>query len=156
MSAGEVDNLSTMYGLVTIAGLGVGAVIIPCSIIAQLACPHELVGTITAITLAIRYIGGAIGFTAYYNVFYHKLETIATEQGAQLYGGENLTLSIALIQELMRAALEARYDDLRDGINNSPYVPANFKNGPGYDRVIEIAQEVFAEAYRYPCKSGSR
>ena len=67
VSISNTHNLSTVYVIITIASLGVGAVIIPCSILAQLACPDELIGTITAITLSIRYVGGAIAFTAYYN-----------------------------------------------------------------------------------------
>jgi hypothetical protein len=71
VSISRPDNIAVMYVIVTFASLGVGGVIIPGSIIAQIVCPSELIATITAITLAIRYIGGAIGFTAYYNVFYH-------------------------------------------------------------------------------------
>lgn len=71
VSISNPDNIATMYVIVTFASLGVGGVIIPGSIIAQIVCPTELIATITAITLSIRYIGGAIGYTAYYNVFYH-------------------------------------------------------------------------------------
>lgn len=67
VSISTPDNLNVMYVIVMFAALGVGGVIIPSSIIAQICCPSDLIATITAITLAIRYIGGAIGFTAYYN-----------------------------------------------------------------------------------------
>lgn len=74
MSVANTTNLSpTVYPIITLASISVGAVIIPCSIIAQVVCPTEFIGTVTAITLAIRYVGGAIGFTVYYNIFYHKL-----------------------------------------------------------------------------------
>jgi hypothetical protein len=43
------DNLNTVYAIVTVASIGVGGVIIPSSIIAQIACPDELIATITAI-----------------------------------------------------------------------------------------------------------
>lgn len=79
MSISTPHNLGATYAVITIASLGVGAVIIPCSIIAQIACPTELIGTITAITLAIRYIGGAIGFTAYYNVLFRKFTTYSAD-----------------------------------------------------------------------------
>jgi hypothetical protein len=74
MSAATINNITpVVYPIITLASISVGAVIIPCSIIAQVVCPTEFIGTVTAITLAIRYIGGAIGFTVYYNIFYHKL-----------------------------------------------------------------------------------
>ena len=59
--ARRYNLVPVVYPIVTLASFGVGAVIIPCSIIAQITCPTELIGTVTAITLAIRYIGGAIG-----------------------------------------------------------------------------------------------
>jgi len=64
------DNIMTAYAPVCIACIGVGGVIIPVAIIAQIISPDDLIGTITAISLSIRYVGGAIGFSAYYNVFY--------------------------------------------------------------------------------------
>lgn len=65
MSVATPDNISTIVPITLIACLGVGGVIIPCSIIAQIMCPDDLIATITAITLSIRYVGGAIGFTVY-------------------------------------------------------------------------------------------
>ena len=44
----------------------------PASIITQIVCPPELIATVTALTLAVRVIGGAIGYCIYYNVFYNK------------------------------------------------------------------------------------
>jgi hypothetical protein len=72
VSISTPHNLGVMYVIVTFASLGVGGVIIPSSIIAQICCPSDLIATITAITLAIRYIGGAIGYTAYYNSEYYE------------------------------------------------------------------------------------
>ena len=79
MSVAGKDNLNTIYALVLIAGLGVGGVIIPCSIIAQLVCPDDLIGIIIAITLAVRYVGGAIGFSVYDNVLYYKFVAASIE-----------------------------------------------------------------------------
>lgn len=79
MSIGTPQNLGAMYGVVTLAALGVGGVIIPCSIIAQIACPDELIATVTAITLSLRYIGGAITFGIASNLFYHNVNIYATE-----------------------------------------------------------------------------
>lgn len=151
MASANLSNLPQVYGLVTIASLGVGAVIIPCSIIAQLACPHELVGTITAITLSLRYVGGAIGFTAYYNVFYHKLVPYATEIigfGVVSY----VNTDLPTVTEIVTLALEARFGELAETIDNSPATKEAYKGGPGVDLVTNLAQETFQLAYRYPCK----
>lgn len=73
MVTARPNNINTTYVPISLACIGVGGVIIPVSIIAQIVCPDDLIATITAITLSIRYIGGAIGFTVYYNIFYRRL-----------------------------------------------------------------------------------
>ena len=35
---------------------------------------QELIATVAALTLAIRVVGGSIGYTIYYNVFVNKFE----------------------------------------------------------------------------------
>lgn len=102
MSAAKVDNITPLvYPIITLASIFVGAVIIPCSIIAQIVCPTEFIGTVTAITLAIRYIGGAIGFTVYYNIFYHKLETkYIVEQATAAIGSGMLAVNIVSIDQV--------------------------------------------------------
>jgi len=39
---------------------------------ATIICPDDLIATIAALTLAIRVIGGSIGYCVYYNVFVSK------------------------------------------------------------------------------------
>lgn len=151
MSAARTNNLPTVYGVITIASLGVGMVIIPCSIIAQLACPHHLIGTITAITLSIRYIGGAIGFTAYYNVFYHKFTGYATKIVAPaIVENQIAPLNIKLITEMIDLAGTAQFDELKKLIASVPTVPAKLQGGGAFDIVVGATQEAFALAYRYP------
>ena len=41
-------------------------------VIATIICPDDLIATIAALTLAIRVIGGSIGYCVYYNVFICK------------------------------------------------------------------------------------
>lgn len=45
---------------------------------ATIICPDDLIATVTALTLAIRVIGGSIGYTVYYNVFVNKFVPSAT------------------------------------------------------------------------------
>lgn len=79
MAALRTDNIWLVYVVLTIAGLGIGGIVVPASIITNIICPDELIATVTALTLAIRVLGGAIGYCIYYNVFSQKFEYAATE-----------------------------------------------------------------------------
>lgn len=145
-------NLNAMYGIVTVAALGVGGVIIPCSIIAQIACPDELIATVTAITLSLRYIGGAITFGIGSNLFYHKVTEYATEIVATKTIAGNAIVNpfrpegLALIAHMTELVANAQFDQLREILANSPLV----LNRNSYSLIIASAQEAFALAYRWP------
>lgn len=79
MAAATRDNLPAVYGILVVAGLGIGGIVVPASVITTIICPDDLIATVAALTLSIRVIGGAIGFTVYYNVFYAKLVPKLTE-----------------------------------------------------------------------------
>jgi hypothetical protein len=66
-------NPRTAVALGTIAGFGVGGVLVPPSTIAITVCPDRLIATTVALSLSIRVIGGSIGYTIYYNIFAEKL-----------------------------------------------------------------------------------
>lgn len=68
IAAARLDNLAGVYAAVSIACLGVGAVIVPCQIVSTIVCPDDLIATITALTISVRFVGGAIGYAAYYSV----------------------------------------------------------------------------------------
>ena len=78
----------------TIAGFGVGGILVPASTVALTACPDHLIGSTVALSLSIRVIGGSIGrfkhwtvsrirdladastgYAIYYNIFTTKLKT---------------------------------------------------------------------------------
>ncbi|KNG48914.1 trichothecene efflux pump [Stemphylium lycopersici] len=146
------DNLSTVYPLITFASIGVGGVIIPCSIIAQIACPDELIATVTAITLSIRYIGGAIGFAVYSNLFYRKVEdhlstmlaknTIAAQAIVNPLSEEGREL-IGIITSLMGSA---RFEEVKQILATSPQVLQR----DAFPIILRASQEAFALAYRWP------
>lgn len=146
------DNLNTVYGLVTIASIGVGGVIIPCSIIAQIACPDELIATVTAITLSIRYIGGAIGFAVYSNLFYHKVTESLTEILAkQLLAFKGIVnpltpAGLAVITNITTLMGNARYEEVKQILATNPQVLQR----NAYPQIVAAAQESFALAYRWP------
>ncbi|KXS98689.1 hypothetical protein AC578_1246 [Pseudocercospora eumusae] len=149
MSVADRYNLNpTVYAILTLGNVGVGAVIIPCSIIAQILSPTELIGTITAITLSIRYIGGAVAFTVYYNIFYHKfVHKYALPAGLQIVLA-GITTDYNTLYRLILLGAYAEYDKLRDFIAESPLVL--IKGEETYKTVIHNVQLAFVKAYRWP------
>lgn len=75
MAALNEHNLYIVYPILIISGLGIGGIVVPASIISTIICPDELIATVAALTLAIRVLGGAIGYAVYYNVFVNKFKT---------------------------------------------------------------------------------
>ena len=145
-------NLSTVYAVVSLAAIGVGGIIIPCSIIAQIACPDDLIATITAITLSIRYIGGAIGFAVYSNLFFHQatkeltktlaIKTLALQGIVNPLTKEGQGVILAITQ-LMAVA---RFNDVKEILATNPMV----LNRNAYPIILASAQEAFSQAYRWP------
>ena len=149
MSTATPQNISNVIPILVFASLAVGSVIIPCSIIAQLVCPVELIGTITAITLSIRYIGGAIAFTAYDNSIYRKLNKYILTIVAPtiVENGIAAPTDTETITALAGLAAQAKFSDLQAYIAASPTVG---HKAIAYDVVIGATQEAYALAFRYP------
>jgi hypothetical protein len=70
------DNPHLGIGLSVLAGLGSGGIYIPIVVILTMVCPDEIIGLVTGLGLAIRYIGGGIGYSIFYNVFSNKLAAV--------------------------------------------------------------------------------
>jgi hypothetical protein len=49
-----------MWIILIIAGLGIGGILVPASIITTIVCPDDLIATVSAVTLSIRVIGGGM------------------------------------------------------------------------------------------------
>ena len=163
ISCSTPGNLPLMYFLVTFASLGVGGVIIPASIIAQICCPHELIATITAITLSVRYVGGAIAYCAYYNIFYHKYTKYATNVIARdtlIYKGvvpypvfdthltpQQRTAYETTLTNITLLVSNAQFDAVKEQIRINPLVE---KKDQAFEIILGGAQQAFALAYRYP------
>jgi hypothetical protein len=148
MSIGTPFNLHTMYIIVLFAALGCGAVIIPASIIAQIVCPPELIATITAISLAIRYLGGAVAFTAYYNAVesqYTKYATPIVAVDAIIKQGIVSPERLDVVTELVTLVGQFKYPELKELIATSPAVA---RKDVAFDIIEAASQEAFALAYR--------
>lgn len=152
VSISNPHNLHTVLAIVSLASIGVGGVIIPSSIIAQIACPDELIATITAITLSIRYIGGAIGFAVYSNLYFRKV----TESLTQILAKETLAMKavvnpltpagLAVIVEITGLIGAAQFNAVKEILATNPLV----LNRNAYPMIIASAQEAFSLAYRWP------
>ena len=105
-------------------------------------CPDDLIATVAALTLAIRVIGGSVGYTTYYNVFVHKF----TPNAIKYVGGAmELELGItspAAIQEAIVLTGASLLSDLQ-------LIPGIAGNETAYAIVVRAGQIAFAESYRY-------
>jgi hypothetical protein len=141
LAAARVDNIHTVYGILVVAGLGIGGIVVPASIITTIICPDDLIATVTALTLAVRVIGGAIGYTTYYNVFYNKLVPILTKNivlACFSNGIYNIT-TITQIGELTGASL----------LNEILHLPGVDGNVTKWDAIVLAGQVSYAAAYPY-------
>lgn len=75
MIAGNPNNPRLTAAFSTLAGIGVGGLIVPASTVAIIASPDDTIATTGAWTLSIRVFGGTIGYSIYYNIFVNKLQT---------------------------------------------------------------------------------
>lgn len=141
LAVARLDNLHVVYGILVVAGLGIGGIVVPASIITTIICPDDLIATVAALTLAVRVIGGAIGYTTYYNVFYNKLVPELT-----------LKISLACILNniydptVIRDAAELTGASL---INEILLLPGVDGNVTIWKAIVLAGQESFAYAYPY-------
>ena len=73
LSVMNPTNVVTTIALGTCACFGLGGVIVPAATVAMIAAPDALITTCAALSLSVRAVGGAIGYSIYYNVFIEKL-----------------------------------------------------------------------------------
>ena len=101
-----------------------------------------MIATIGALTLAIRVIGGSIGYAVYYNVFVNKFVT-----NALLYIGSAMAIELNITNEtsIMEAIVltgASQLEELR-------MIPGIGQNDTAYAIVVEAGQIAFAESYKY-------
>lgn len=139
MAAARIDNMNAVYGILVVAGLGIGGIVVPASIITTIIVPDDLIATIAALTLAIRVVGGAVGYTTYYNVFYNKLLPIISLKVpiAAIQNGVTNFTDIVTVTELIGASL------------NNDVLPFVGNNVTAWNNIVRAGQESFAEAYPY-------
>lgn len=142
ISIADVNNLYKLWGILIVAGLGIGGIVVPASIITTIICPDDLIATVAALTLAIRVIGGSIGYCVYYNVFINKFIPAATYHiGGVMELKLNITSPI-----IIKDAIELTGASLLPLLKTLPGI----KGVPGaYEAVVLAGQIAFAESYKY-------
>lgn len=142
----HADNLHQAWGLLILAGLGIGGIVVPASIISTIICPDDLIATVAALTLAVRVIGGSMAYAIYYNVLSNQFKA-----NAVLYigGACSTTLGITNITAITEAIA------LTGGslIEEIKLIPAIATSPHGvdfaYETVVTAGQVAYAESYRY-------
>jgi hypothetical protein len=134
------DNVNLSVGLLIISGLGIGGIVVPASIMTTIICPDELIATVTALTLAIRVLGGAVGYSVYYNVFLeHFKKNVVYYVGGT---AEKLGItSIAAITEIINLTGAGLINDIR-------LVPGA-ESDEAWNAIVLAGQIAYAHSYKY-------
>jgi MFS family permease len=135
-------NLHQLWGILILAGLGIGGIVVPASIITTIICPDDLIATIAALTLSIRVIGGSVGYCVYYNVFVNKFVPNATKM---IGGVMELELGITNVT-LIGDAISYTAASLLPLLQTIPGIAGN---QTAYDMVVLAGQEAYAASYKY-------
>jgi hypothetical protein len=115
---------------------------VPASIITTIICPDDLIATIAALTLAIRVIGGSVGYCVYYNVFLNKFVPNATKMiGGAMVLELGITDSTAIEEAIVYTG-----GSLLSLLQTIPGVAGN---QTAYDIVVLAGQEAYAASYKY-------
>lgn len=70
-------------GLSAITGLGVGGLVQPTGTLITIVSPDALIATIIAATIAIRTVGGTIGYAIYFNILQSRLLGVLPDNVSQ-------------------------------------------------------------------------
>jgi len=124
MAAVTPNTPALARGLSFLAAVGSGGLISPLTTVLTCVTPDDLIGTVTAIITAVRYLGASIGYAVYFTVLQRKLAdvlrnnvvTAAIDAGlplnettgfAQALLGSNLTALAAFPSSIVDAGQEA-------------------------------------------------
>lgn len=141
MAIARVDNMYQLWGLLVLAGLGIGGIVVPASIITMIVCPDDLIATVAALTLSIRVIGGSIGYSIYYNIFVNKFVPYANQ-----YIGGTLVAAGVDDAETINLAIQYTSDALPSRIAELPGIVGNEAL---FDQVIYAGQVTYSMSYQY-------
>ncbi len=132
------------------------------TVAATIICPDDLIATVAALTLAIRVIGGSIGYCVYYNVFIGKsalfeLKTTSHQMltstpakfvpaATHYIGGAMVTKLNITSPAIIGEAIAITGGSLLPLLEELPGI----KGVPGaYELVVYAGQLAYAEAYKW-------
>ena len=164
IACARVDNMGAVWAPLVIAGLGIGGIVVPASIITTIICPvvrshsqypfpiskisnlsneiKDLIATVAALTLSIRVIGGSIGYCVYYNVFISKFIP-----NAQHYIGGAMVTELGITNTTyIIEAIELTGASLLPLLKEIPGIKGN---DTAYEIVLAAGQLAYAESYKY-------
>ncbi|KAK0656487.1 fungal trichothecene efflux pump [Cercophora newfieldiana] len=138
LAAARVDNIHTVYGILFVAGLGVGGIVVPASTVTTYICPSDLLATITSLTIAIRIVGGAVGYAVYFSVFVNSLKgelPFFLVPACYKLGITN--------EEVIRAIIGMTAESMIDEIRSLPGMGTE----AAYQSIVKAGRLAYASAY---------
>ncbi|KAF7122696.1 hypothetical protein CNMCM5793_000806 [Aspergillus hiratsukae] len=142
MAVARTDNLYQLWGILVLAGLGIGGIVVPASIITTIICPDDLIATISALTLSIRVVGGSIGYTIYYNIFISKF----VPNAKHFIGGVMVTQLNITNPAYIGEAIELTGASLLEELKTIPGIAGS---EAAYNAVVAAGQLAYAESYKW-------
>lgn len=95
MAAITTTSRALSIGLSFLGMLGVGGVFVPAIIALMNVAGDDVIGTIVGLGLSIRFVGGQIGYTIFFNIFYDKFQKVAPHIVGNAVVGAGLPLNEA-------------------------------------------------------------
>jgi hypothetical protein len=130
-------NMHAVYGILFVAGVGVGGITIPVSTVATIICAGDVIATVTALTIAVRIVGGAVGYAVYFNVFVQRLipELVALVGPACYRAG---VTDPAVIREIIELTSVSLVKEIRGlpGVDDAAWLA-----------IVTAGQQAYANAY---------
>ncbi|KAF4215172.1 hypothetical protein CNMCM5878_008422 [Aspergillus fumigatiaffinis] len=142
MAVARQDNLYQLWGILVLAGLGIGGIVVPASIITTIICPDDLIATISALTLSIRVVGGSIGYTIYYNIFISKF----IPNAKHFIGGVMVTKLNITNPAYIGEAIELTGASLLEELKTIPGIAGS---EAAYNAVVTAGQLAYSESYKW-------
>lgn len=62
--------------MAALSAFGIGGIVVPALTVVLYAAPDDYIGTVAALSLSVRFLGGSVGTTIYYNIFNTKIMTL--------------------------------------------------------------------------------
>jgi len=76
LAALNPTNAAVGRGLAFLGAFGSGGLISPPTIVLTCVCPDDVIGTVAAIMVSVRYIGASVGYAVYFSVLDRKLAEV--------------------------------------------------------------------------------